>query len=116
LDNDVSLILYFDCHGKYIIYKKNNTIIYSNIKNFKQLTDSYVINYVGQHVIQSLCNFVLDSHNDLYELIVVYGGCIVKKISINIVNFFCDAIYVYTIDTESKIHCIGKYDYNKKIY
>lgn len=39
---------------------------------------------------------------------------VIKKVLDNVVNFFCDAIYVYIIDKESKIHCVSKYDYSRK--
>jgi hypothetical protein len=57
---------------------------------------------------------VLDSHNNLYKLIMDCDEFVLRKISCDVVDFYCDIIYVYTIDTKNKIHRIDKYGYNKK--
>lgn len=114
LDDDVSSILYLHTDGMYIIYVKNDTIIYSGINDFTQLIDSYVIDYIGQSIIKSTDMFFLDSHNNLYELIIVNGSkCVIKKILSDIVDFYCSKFYICIIDTEGKIHHINKNNYSK---
>jgi hypothetical protein len=115
LDDNVNSILYFNSknYSGCIIYVKNNIIICSNISNFTQLTDHYVIDYVGQLIIKSSDDFILDSHGDLYQLISDGTKFILKKISSAVVDFYCDVLRTYIIDTESKIYCIDKYNYSK---
>lgn len=118
LDNNVSLIIYHnyskDCYN-IIIYIKNNVIIYSCINTFIQLTYCHNNNHVDNLIIKSSGDFVLDSHNYLYKVIMNNKEVILKKISGDIINFYCDGTScAYVIDTESHIHCISEYDYNKK--
>lgn len=117
LDDNVSLILIL-CHNSQnnhcIIYVKNNIIIYSDISNFTQLSNHYVIDYFGRSIIKSSDGLILDSHNDLYQLVRDDKKFILKKISDNVINFQCDSFHAYITDTESEIYRIGRYTYNRK--
>jgi hypothetical protein len=115
LDNDVSLILYhnYKSDGHCIIYAKNNTIIYSKISNFTRLTSDYAIDYIGQLIIKSSGDFLLDSDNNLYQFIIDNKKFILKKISGYVIDFCCDTSYVYITDTEDKIYRIDKYIHDK---
>lgn len=116
LDNNVSSILYrnYQSDDHCIIYMKNNAIIYSRISNFTQLTDHYVIDYVGQSIIKSSDDFLLDSRNDLYQFIKDNKKVITKKISDSVVDFYCDSTCTYITDTENRIYCIDKNNYSRK--
>jgi hypothetical protein len=116
LDDNVSSILYFHTYARviYIVYMKNNEMIYSTINNFTQLINSYIIDYTGPSIIKSSDVFLLDSHDNLYELIIMgYLKCVIKKISSDIVDFYCDEYYAYIINTKNKICYISKCNYNR---
>jgi hypothetical protein len=115
LDCCVSLILH--CDGNCIIYMKKNKIVYSRIRNFTQLpdrTNRHVIYYTGQPITKSSDSFILDSHNNLYALVMNDEKFDLKKISDGVIDFYCDKIYVYITDAMNMIYCINKCDYSSK--
>lgn len=114
LDNDVSLILSYNFGSKCIIYVKGGMIVCSYIYNFTYMTYSYIVDYEGSSIIKSSCSFMLDSHNNLYALIMDNVKFVTKKISSDVIDFYCDANYAYITDASNMIYCIDKKDYNSK--
>lgn len=115
LDDNVNSIFYFNSndHLRYIIYEKNNIIIYSEIINLKKLVNNYTIDYIGQSIIKASGKFILDAHNNLYALIMVDKKFVTRKISDNVIDFCCDTFYVYITDTLNMIYRIDKHIYDK---
>lgn len=115
LDSDVNLI-FVKCYYEkyYVIYTKNNTIIYFNINNFTQLTDSHIVKSTNKFIIKLSNDFLLDSRNDLYQLISDNKKLVLEKISDGVIDLYYDSSYVHFTDTESRIYRINRYCNSKK--